>query len=69
VFVDEEIGKLLESGVIVKSALKPTVLVVNALSVATNSAGKHRLVLDLRNVNPMLNVASFKYKNIAAASN
>jgi hypothetical protein len=67
VFVDEEIGKLLESGVIIKSVVKPTV--VNALSVATNSSGKHRLVLDLRNVNPMLNVASFKYENIAAASN
>jgi hypothetical protein len=66
-FVNEEINRLLESGVIIKMEQKPTV--VNALSVATNILGKHRLVLDLRNVNPLMNVAKLKYESITAASN
>ena len=65
-FVDNELLKLLESGVIKKLAKPPTV--VNALSVAINVNGKKRLVLDLRNVNPLLLVNKFKYEDINVAS-
>jgi hypothetical protein len=65
-FVDVEIEKLLESGVLITCKERPTV--VNALTVATNSAGKHRLVLDMRHVNPLLQVTHFKYENIQVAS-
>jgi hypothetical protein len=37
---------------------------VNALSVATKEKGKHRLVLDLRNINPILHVPKFRYEDI-----
>jgi hypothetical protein len=66
-FVDEEIVKLLESGVLLKTNEKPTV--VNALTVAVQANGKKRLVLDLRSVNPRLNVAPYKYEDIKHASN
>ena len=58
-FVDCEVEKLLLSGVIVENSYPVTV--TNALSVATNSTGKQRLVLDLRNVNPLINVTHCKY--------
>ena len=65
-FVDAELSNLLSSGVIQLVDKKPTV--VNALSVATNIKGKHRLVLDLRNVNPLIHVPKYKYEDIRAAS-
>ena len=65
-FVDDELNRLLLSGIIIKLSSKPTV--VNALTVATNASGKHRLVLDMRHVNPLLNVPHYKYENIAIAS-
>jgi len=36
--------------------------------VAINLSGKKRLVLDLRTVNPKLNVAPYKYEDITVAS-
>jgi hypothetical protein len=65
-FVDSEIHKLLLSGVIVQS--NEPALVTNALSVATQSNGKQRLVLDLRKINPLLNVTHFKYEDVKVAS-
>jgi hypothetical protein len=66
-FVDSELASLLESGVIHHVTSQPHV--INALSVATNHSGKQRLVLDLRTVNPLLNVDSFKYEDIQTVSN
>ena len=66
IFIDAELKALADSGVIKQVTSKPTV--INALSVATNANGKLRLVLDLRNVNPIINVAKFKYEDIKAAS-
>ena len=65
-FIDTELAELLKSGVIKQVQEKP--MVINALSVATNVNGKLRLVLDLRNINPILNVTKFKYEDIKAAS-
>jgi hypothetical protein len=65
-FIDSELESLLNTGVIKLVREKPTV--VNALSVASNAKGKLRLVLDLRHVNPILNVSKFKYEDIKAAS-
>jgi hypothetical protein len=65
-FVDEEIHKLLASGVIIHCDYPITV--TNALSVATNSSGKQRLVLDLRTVNPLINVTHCKYEDVKVAS-
>jgi hypothetical protein len=64
--VDSEVEKLEIAGVIVKANSKPTV--INALSVATNAEGKNRLVLDLRSVNPLLNVTKYKYEDLKVAS-
>ena len=66
-FVDSEIIKLLDSGLIRKCVDKPTV--VNALTVAVQANGKKRLVLDLRTVNPMLNVPAYTYEDVKHASN
>ena len=44
-FVNTELSKLLETGVIEKLTISP--LVINALSVAINADNKKRLVLDL----------------------
>jgi hypothetical protein len=65
-FVTSELSKLLESGVIVKLTISPTI--TNALSVAINADNKKRLVLDLRQINPMLLVSQFKYEDIQVAS-
>ena len=65
-FVTTEIQKLLQTGALVQVQDKPTV--VNALTVATNAAGKHRLVLDLRTINPLLLVPSYKYEDVQTAS-
>ena len=65
-FVTDEIEKLLESGV--GRQLKQIPTVVNALTVAVNVEGKKRLVLDLRTVNPLLDVPKIKYEDIRTAS-
>ena len=48
-FVTAEVIKLLANGCVVKCSEPPAV--VNPLSVASNSDGKLRLILDLRHVN------------------
>jgi hypothetical protein len=65
VFVSAELKNLLSSGVVLKVDKKP--VTVNALSVATNDKGKHRLVLDLRHINPLLHVPKFRYEDIKVA--
>ena len=57
-FVGEEISKLLEKGCVIEVSKAPHV--VNPLTVAQNKAGKLRLVLDCRHINPAL--FQFKYK-------
>ena len=42
--------------------------VVNALTVAKNASNKLRLVLDLRTVNPLLDVPKYKFEDISVAS-
>ena len=64
--MSEEIFRLKASGVLKEVAAKPTI--VNALSVAINANGKKRLVLDLRTVNPRLNVSHYTYEDIQIAS-
>jgi len=51
-FVSNTINELLDSGSIIEVPFKPTV--INPLSVAFNSSGKPRLILDLRFVNDYL---------------
>jgi hypothetical protein len=58
-FVDEEVDKLVQSGVVKHLSQPPTV--VNVLTVAINADGKKRLVLDLRTVNPLLDIPKIKY--------
>jgi hypothetical protein len=65
-FVDEEITRLLATGVIELVPYTPTV--VNALTVAQNAVGKKRLVLDLRQINKLLLVPKYKYEDIKTAS-
>ena len=66
VFVTAEINRLVEAGILLKVPDAPTV--INALTVAENSAGKQRLVLDLRSVNPLLHVEKFKFEDLSVAS-
>ena len=65
-FVGNQIEKLLNTGVIIELKQPPTI--VNPLTVAENSVGKKRLVLDMRTVNPLLNVPSFKFEDLKVAS-
>jgi hypothetical protein len=65
-FVTAEIAKLLAAGIIEKQRLPPTV--VSPLTVAENSVGKLRLVLDLRTINPLIHVDRCKFEDIKAAS-
>jgi hypothetical protein len=65
-FVSEEIERLVEAGILLNVHSAPTV--VNALTVAQNAAGKLRLVLDLRGVNPLLHVPKFKFEDLKVAS-
>jgi hypothetical protein len=65
-FVDSEVDKLVKSGVVIELKNQPAV--INALTVAINADNKKRLVLDLRQVNPMLNVHKYKYEDIRVAS-
>ena len=66
VFVTSEIDRLVDAGILIKVSNIPTV--VNALTVAENSSGKQRLVLDLRGVNPILHVEKFKFEDLKVAS-
>jgi hypothetical protein len=65
-FVDSEVDKLVHSGVVIELKVKPTV--INALTVAINAENKKRLVLDLRQINPMLNLQKYKYEDIRVAA-
>jgi hypothetical protein len=65
-FVDVEVDKLVAAGIVIKLPNIPTV--VNPLTVAQNADGKKRLVIDLRNVNPLVHVHKFRFEDIKAAS-
>ena len=64
-FVSKEIESLLSKGCISKVNTKPTV--VNPLTVAYGKAGKRRLVLDCRHINPELFQFRFKYEDTQTA--
>ncbi|XP_053375474.1 uncharacterized protein LOC123557092 isoform X1 [Mercenaria mercenaria] len=64
-FVRTEIKSLLEKRVISEVLKKP--IVVNPLTVAYNKAGKPRLVLDCRHVNPCLHMFKIKFEDINTA--
>ena len=67
IFVSTEIEKLVQSGIVQKLEKIPTV--VNPLTVAESAAGKLRLVLDVRTVNPLINVPHCKFEDLKVASN
>lgn len=58
-FVSDTINNLIDSGSVVEVPFKPTI--VNPLSVAFNSSGKPRLILDLRLVNEHLSKEHIKF--------
>ena len=64
-FVSEAINDLLARSLIDKCDFKP--IVVNPLTVATNSSNKKRLILDLRHVNKHLWKSSIKFDDIKTA--
>lgn len=64
-FVKEEIGRLLQRGVI--SQLEAPPHVVNPLTVAYGRSGKPRLVLDCRHINPSLHLFKGKFEDISTA--
>jgi len=64
-FVRKEIQALLDKGVVSEVKDKPKV--VNPLTVAYNKAGKPRLVLDCRHVNPNLHLFKVKFEDIRVA--
>ena len=59
--VDTEINKLLLRGVIKQSS---NLINTNPLTVAENSAGKLRLVIDLRDINHCWLLEKYKYEDI-----
>jgi hypothetical protein len=65
-FVDDTLIKVLNSGVVIECSSEPHM--VNPLTVASNSATKLRLVLDLRLVNPYVSLAKMKFEDISVAS-
>jgi hypothetical protein len=65
-FVTSEVSSLVKKGIVIELRQQPTV--INALTVAINADGKKRLVLDLRQVNPLLNIHKYKYEDIRVAS-
>ena len=65
-FVKEAIDQLLTEGSIIQCQEKPKV--VNPLSVAVQSSGKKRLILDLRKVNYHVWKQSVKYEDLKMAS-
>ena len=64
-FVVEEIKQLLKRGCITSVFKKPKV--VNPLTVAYNSKGKPRLVLDCRHINPHLHKFKYRYEDAGTA--
>jgi hypothetical protein len=66
-FVTAEINKLVETGILLEVSSVPKI--VNPLTVAENAAGKQRLVLDLRVVNPYIHVSKYKFEDVRVASN
>lgn len=60
-FVDYEIESLLDKKIIIKCNKVPSI--INLLSVATNSHGKKRLILDLRHVNKCVFNNKFKLED------
>ena len=60
-FVDHEIKMLLNSGCVSTLSHKPTV--VNPLSVATNRAGKKRMVLDCREINSSIAKYAIRFED------
>ena len=65
-FVSHEVSKLLVSGAIAEVS-REDLSVCNPLGVVRNSAGKARLIVDLRYVNHHLRSCKFKYEDITAA--
>jgi hypothetical protein len=65
VFVKSAIDELLISGIVVVCAFKPHV--INPLTVAANKT-KLRLVLDLREINPLLVKEPYKFEDLTFAS-
>ena len=66
-FVSHEVSKLLVSGAIAEVS-REDLSVCNPLGVVRNSAGKPRLILDLRYVNQHLRSCKFKYEDIRTAA-
>lgn len=64
-FVDYEIESLLDKKIIIKCNKVPSI--INLLSVATNSHGKKRLILDLRHVNKCVFNNKFKLEDFNSA--
>ena len=60
-FVDKSVSELLASGWVKEFFLTP--FVVSPLSVATNKAGKQRLILDLSLLNKSVRKEKFKYED------
>jgi hypothetical protein len=60
-FVGQAISDLLDSGCVHEVPFKP--FVVNPLSVATNSSGKKRLILDLSVLNKCVNKNKFNFED------
>ena len=65
VIVSNEIQKLLEKGCVTEVCNPPSV--VNPLTVAFNKAGKPRLVLDCRHINPFIHDFKFRMEDVAMA--
>ena len=65
VIVINEIQKLLEKGCVTEVCNPPSV--VNPLTVAFNKAGKPRLVLDCRHINPFIHDFKFRMEDVATA--
>ena len=61
-FVSDEIQELKVRGCIRQCATKPHV--INPLTVATGHAGKKRLVLDCRHINPLIVKHSCRFEDI-----
>ena len=60
-FVDKSVSELLASGCVKELPFTP--FVVSLLSVATNKAGKQRLILDLSLLNKSVHKEKFKYED------
>ena len=65
-FVETELKHLLSNQIISECEFKP--IVINPLTVATNSTGKNRLVIDLRYVNPYITVPKTVFESLNTAA-